>query len=292
MTHVQPLISAVELRALVEAEAAGLRIVDCRWVLGKPGAGAEAYAGGHLPGAIHVDLDTDLADPDGFGAPGRHPLPSPAAFADRMAERGIGDGDLVVAYDDVGGWVAARLWWMLDVLGHTRVQVLDGGVAAWTAAGGTLTTDVPAWPASELHLADRWQRVLSRDELKARLGSVVLLDARAAPRYRGETEPIDPVAGHIPTAHNLPIDANLSSPAGTFRPTDELVAQFRDLGADGSAGEVVTSCGSGVSALHHALAMRAAGLPDPLLYVGSFSDWSRSGETVATGPEPGEPPPA
>ncbi len=123
-----------------------------------------------------------------------------------------------------------------------------------------------------------------------RLGSVALLDARGAPRYRGETEPIDPVAGHIPTAVNAPVDGNLVEPGGRFLAPDALAARFRDLGADGSSGPVVTSCGSGVSALHHALALRRAGLPDPILYVGSYSDWSRSGEPVATGPEPGEPP--
>lgn len=290
MTAPQPLIPADELLALVRAGADDLRIVDCRWVLGQPGAGATAYAAGHVPGAMHVDLDTDLADPAGFGAPGRHPLPSPAEFAAGLGLAGIGDEHLVIAYDDVGGWVAARLWWMLDVLGHERVRVLDGGLTAWTAAGGDVTTDVPSWPAADLHLRDRWDRVIARDDLRARLGSVVLLDARAGPRYRGETEPIDPIAGHIPTARNVPIDGNLVGPGGTFLSPAALAGRFRDLAADGSAGPVVTSCGSGVSALHHALAMRAAGLPDPILYVGSYSDWSRSGEGVATGPEPGDPP--
>jgi len=290
MTTRSPLISAEALLELVRSGRPGLRIVDCRWVLGQPGAGASAYAAGHLPGAIHVDLDTDLADPAGHGAPGRHPLPSPAAFAATLGLAGIGDGDLVVAYDDVGGWVAARLWWMLDVLGHPDVAVLDGGVAAWQAAGGQLTTDEPVPTPAELHLAEIWSGVIDRDELKARLGSVRLLDARVGPRYRGETEPIDPVAGHIPTALNAPVDGNLVESNGRFRPAPELAARFRDLGADGSAGPVVTSCGSGVSALHHALALRAAGLPDPILYVGSYSDWSRSGEPVATGPEPGAPP--
>ena len=285
-----PLIEAVELLRLVRAGVANLRIVDCRWVLGQPGAGAMAYAAGHLPGAIHVDLDADLADPSGYGAPGRHPLPFPAAFSASLAAAGIGDDDLVVAYDDVGGWVAARLWWMLDVLGHDRVAVLDGGIAAWISGGGELTVHEPVFPIAELHLADAWSRVIDREELRARLGSLVLLDARAAPRYRGETEPIDPVAGHIPTAVNVPVDGNLVDPAGRFRPPDELAARFRDLGADGSTGPVVTSCGSGVSALHHAIALRRAGLPDPILYVGSYSDWSRSGESVATGPEPGNPP--
>ena len=293
MRRPSPLISAPELLALVRAGGSDLRIVDCRWVLGQPGAGARAFRTGHLPGSIHLDLDEDLADPDGYGAPGRHPLPTPGAFADRMRAAGIRDRDLVVAYDDVGGWVAARLWWMLEVLGHDEVAVLDGGIQAWLAAGGELTTEAagprPSSP-DELHLADGWTGVISREELKARLGSVVLLDARGAPRYRGETEPIDPVAGHIPTARSAPTDGNLTEPAGPFRPAAELAARFRELGADGSKGPVVTSCGSGVSALHHSLAMRAAGLPEPILYVGSYSDWSRSGEPVATGPEPGEPP--
>jgi thiosulfate/3-mercaptopyruvate sulfurtransferase len=285
-----PLIQADELHALVRAGGDRLRIVDCRWVLGTPGAGAAAYGAGHLPEAIHLDLDLDLADPAGYGAPGRHPLPSPASFAATLGRAGIGDDDLVVAYDDVGGWAAARLWWMLDVLGHEAVRVLDGGIAAWVAHGGALTTETPDESPAELHLADAWTGVIDREELKSRLGSVVLLDARAAARYRGETEPIDPVAGHIPTARNAPVDDNLLEPAGRFRGPGELAERFRELGADGSQGAVVTSCGSGVSALHHALALRAAGLPDPILYVGSYSDWSRSGEPVATGPEPGDPP--
>ena len=289
MTRSCPLISAEELLALVERGAPDLRIVDVRWYLGRPGDGVQAYATGHLPGAIHLDLDDDLADLEGYGAPGRHPLPAPDVFEAELAAAGIGDGDMVVAYDDVGGWVAARLWWMLDVLGHERVAVLDGGIDAWTAAGGELSTEVRLLPPAELHLADAWTRVIGRGELRSRLGEVVLLDARGVPRYRGEAEPVDPVAGHIPTARNAPVDGNLVD--GRFRPAAELAARFRQLGADGNAGPVVTSCGSGTSALHHAIAMRLAGLPDPILYVGSYSDWSRSGEPVVTGPDPGDPPP-
>ncbi len=283
-----PLISAAALRRVLAEDPERLRIVDCRWYLGRPGDGRAAWAAGHVPGAIHLDLDDDLADLDGFGAPGRHPLPSPAAFAESLGAAGIGDEHLVVAYDDVGGWVAARLWWMLDVLGHREVAVLDGGIEAWTAGGGALSTEAPAWPPASLHLAETWTGVISREALKARLGSVVLLDARASARYRGEVEPVDPVAGHIPTARNAPVDGNLVD--GRFRPPAELAERFRALGADGSAGPVVTSCGSGTSALHHAIAMRLAGLPDPILYVGSYSDWSRSGEPIATGDDPGEPP--
>ena len=287
-TRRSPLISAEELLVLVGTEPDRVRIVDCRWTLARPGVGFAAYAAGHLPEAIHLDLDDDLSDPEGYGAPGRHPLPSPAEFALQLAAAGIGDEHLVVAYDDVGGWVAARLWWMLDNLGHEGVVVLDGGVAAWTAAGGELTTEVPDWPHAELRLRDSWSGVISRDELRRRLGSVVLLDARGAARYRGEMEPVDPIAGHIPTARSAPFDGNLAD--GRFRPPAELAEHFRALGADGTQGPVVTSCGSGTSALHHAIAMRLAGLPDPILYAGSYSDWSRSGEPVASGPEPGEPP--
>ena len=274
-------------------------VVDLRWYLGRPGDGHRAYLEGHLPGAIFLDLDDDLADLAGYGAPGRHPLPTPGAFTARMAAAGIADGVRVVGYDDVGGWVAARLWWMLDNLGFGRrgidgewTGVLNGGIGAWTASGRALEQGERVLPAAtgRLHLGDAWQGVIDRETLKSRLGTVTLLDARGAPRYRGETEPVDPVAGHIPTALSAPIDGNLD-PSGTLKSADGLRARYGELGiVAGAPGEVVVSCGSGTSAAHHSLAMRAAGLPDPILYVGSYSDWSRSGEPVATGSEPGDPP--
>jgi thiosulfate/3-mercaptopyruvate sulfurtransferase len=279
------LITAQELAARLDDPA--IRIVDVRWALGAPDAGRERYAEAHIPGAIFLDLETDLSDP-AVEDRGRHPLPDPRAFAERLGRAGIGDEHFVVAYDDAGGTVAARLWWMLDDLGHAAVAVLDGGVDAWLAAGLPVTTAVPEPPAAALHLRDRWTRVTDRPALKARLGSVVLLDGRAPERYRGETEPVDPVAGHIPTARSGPVLDNLGG-AGTFLEPGALRARFADLGAAGKA-EVVTSCGSGVNACHHALAMRVAGLPAPILYEGSYSDWSRAGEPVATGPEPGEAP--
>lgn len=287
MPHSRPLISVAELVSGLGDPM--LRVVDTRWVLGQPGAGLAAYRSGHIPGALHLDVDTDLADPAGPDRAGRHPLPEPTIFTARLATLGIGDAHRVVAYDDAGGWVAARLWWMLDALGHGAVAVLDGGIGAWTAAGLPLTTDIPTWPPARLALATRWSRTIDRDALLARLGSVALLDARGAARYRGEIEPIDAVAGHIPTAVNAPTDGNLVEVAGRFLGPDLLAARFAALGADGTAGEVVTSCGSGVAACHNALAMRAAGLPDPLLYVGSYSDWTQHGLPVATGPEPGPP---
>ena len=280
-----PLISPESLSARLGES--GLRIADVRWYLGQPGKGREAYDAGHIPGAIYLDVDGHLAARPGQGR-GRHPLPSPAEFSRRLGAAGIGTKDFVVAYDDVGGWVAARLWWMLDDLGHERVAILDGGYPAWVAAGFPVSTDVPTPGPAALELGSSWSNVIDRDALRADLGKVVLLDARAAPRYRGETEPIDPVAGHIPTARNAPTDGNLG-PDGRFLPPEALAERFRRLGA-GAGSDVVTSCGSGVSAAHNALAMRVAELPDPILYVGSWSDWSTAGYPVATGPEPGEPP--
>jgi thiosulfate/3-mercaptopyruvate sulfurtransferase len=279
------LIRPEELAARIDDP--DLRIVDVRWYLGKPGAGRAAYDAGHLPEAIHLDIDEDLTAREG---PGRHPLPDPATFAERLRRAGIGDGDLVVAYDDVGGWVAARLWWMLDNLGHSRAAVLDGGLPAWLALGLPTTIDEPDFEAAELHLADHWSRIVDRRDLLGRLRGTrrpVVLDARAGPRYRGEVEPIDPVAGHIPTAISAPTDGNLE-PDGRFLSESALRERYVALGAGGD--DVITSCGSGVSACHNALAMRIAGLPDPILYPGSWSDWSTAGYPAAVGAEPGAPP--
>ena len=303
-TERSPLVSVERLAEWVASPHPPV-IVDLRWYLNKPGAGRAAYDEGHVPGAIFLDLDDDLADPNGVGAPGRHPLPSPASFIERMAAAGIGDGARVVGYDDVGGWVAARLWWMLDNLGFGRrgidgewVGVLDGGIKAWVEAGNALEHgEGSARAAGRLTatmLASEWRGVIEREALKSRLGSVTLLDARGAPRYRGEVEPIDPVAGHIPTAISAPFDMNLDANGRMLGP-GALRALYAEMGIEsedgnGAARDVVTSCGSGTSATHHSLAMRIAGLPDPILYVGSYSDWSRSGEPIATGPEPGDPP--
>ncbi len=278
MDLTRPIVSAAHLLASLGDPA--LRIVDVRWYLGQPGEGRRAFEAGHLPGAVFADLDTDLRAPEGDG---RHPLPDPADFARRMAALGIGDDDFVVTYDDAGGANAARVWWMFENLGHPAVTVLDGGIAAWVAEGGALVTDEPKPTPAHLHLASAWKRTIDREALRSRLGAVTLLDARAPERYRGEIEPIDPVAGHIPTARSAPFLENLAD--GRFRPPADLAARFRAVGAD--KGTVVTSCGSGVNGCHNALAMRLAGLPDPILYPGSFSDWSRSGLPVATGDEPG-----
>ena len=284
----QPLITPDELATLASSTPHGLRVVDVRWYLGKPGAGRMAYDVGHIPDALFLDLDVHLTGADG---PGRHPLPSAVDFRSSLERAGIGSAHQVVAYDDVGGWVAARLWWMLDNLGHQRVSVLDGGYPAWVADGRPVTQVVPTYPAANLDLADDWTNTIDRDGLIDVLGDVVLLDARGAPRYLGEIEPIDPMPGHIPTAINAPTDANLG-PDGRLLDPAALAARFRAMRADSSAGSVVTSCGSGVSACFNSLAMRVAGLPDPILYPGSYSDWSRAGLPVAVGHEPGEVPAA
>jgi thiosulfate/3-mercaptopyruvate sulfurtransferase len=295
--HHTPAVALISPEALIERLGSPtLRLADVRWSLGAPGRGREAYAAGHLPGAVFVDLDRDLSGPHG---PGRHPLPEPRAFTERMSALGFGERHSIVAYDDASGTVAARLWWMLDALGHPDVAVLDGGLGAWLAAGGHLTVVVPAHPPTPLNLDRAWPRVIEREEVVARLGALDLVDLRAGERYRGEIEPVDAAAGHIPTARSLPATGLLDE-RGRLLPATVLAAR---LDPDGSAevrgtshaervpadAERVMSCGSGVTACFGALAHRVAGLADPLVYPGSFSDWSASGMPIATGPEPGEP---
>jgi thiosulfate/3-mercaptopyruvate sulfurtransferase len=279
-----PLVAAEELGSRLGD--LNLRVADVRWYLGQPGEGRRRYESAHVPGAVFVDLDTDLTAPSG---PGRHPLPDPRAFAARIGALGIGDEHDVVVYDDAGGTIAARLWWMLDALGHANVALLDGGLPAWMAAGLPLSAEMPSYGPARLTSPAAWSRTIDREALKQRLGSVVLLDARAGPRYRGEVEPVDRVPGHIPTAVSAPTDGNLD-PRGRFAAPATLRARFEGVGASSRPGDVVTSCGSGITACHNALAMRVAGLPDPILYPGSYSDWSASGEPIVAGPEPGEPP--
>ena len=255
-----------------------VRLADVRWTPAPPPA-RERYLQGHLPGAVFVDLDRDLAQP---GGPGRHPLPSEEAFAGTLARLGIGEETHVVAYDDGNGAIAARFWFMLRVHGHARVSVLEGGLAAWRAAGLPLTQAEPApapAPLRALRL-DR-ARLVDREGVRAR-GAAVLLDARAGERYRGEVEPIDRRAGHIPGALNAPFTQNLL-PDGRWKPAGELRALYERLGPD-----VIASCGSGVTACHLLLARELAGLAPGRLYVGSWSDWSSDpSRPIATGAEPG-----
>jgi thiosulfate/3-mercaptopyruvate sulfurtransferase len=258
-----------------------LRLADVRWYVGEPARNRVEYLAGHLPGAIFLDVDTDLSAPAG---PGRHPLPDRGAFAALLAGRGFGDDHLIVAYDDAGGIYAARLWWMLRWIGHPGGRLLDGGLPAWEAAGLPLTTEEPHFAPAVLTLRAGPTRVIDRRGLWERLASVVLLDARQPDRYTGEQHPVDPVGGHIPTARNAPTDGNLG-PDGRFLPPDTLARRYRALGV--GEGDTVVSCGSGVTACHDALAMALAGLPEPVLYPGSWSDWCTSGLPYATGLDPG-----
>ena len=277
-----PLIDVPALAAQLTA-GAGLVLLDVRWRLGGP-PGINSYRAGHLPGAGYVDLDADLAGPPGDG--GRHPLPAAARFEAAMRQAGVRSGGLVVAYDDEDATIAARLWWTLRYFGSRPVRVLDGGYRAWAAPGQPVTPAQPR-PAPGDFTTEPGQMPVLDHAATARLArSGTLLDARAAERYRGDIEPADRTAGHIPGALSAPTAGNVT-PAGTFRRPAELRERFAALGvrADGPAAGVY--CGSGVTAAHEVLALELAGLP-AALYVGSWSGWvADPSRPVATGAEPG-----
>ncbi len=257
-------------------DAPRLVVVDCRFDLMNPARGRQDYLAGHVPGAVYAHLDDDLAAPV-TAASGRHPLPSPDTFTATLRRLGIDNDSQVVAYDGGPGGIAARLWWMLRWLGHDAVAVLDGGFAAWTAGGHALERDVPAPPAGRCTPQPRPGAVLSTAELEDGLrsaGAPLLVDAREAARYRGDSEPIDSVAGHVPGALNFPYVGNLG-PDGRWRRPAALRAAWDDLlGAAPPDGWAVM-CGSGVTACHLALSAELAGLPPPRLYAGSWSEWIR-----------------
>lgn len=278
------LVSAPEL--LARLGQPGLVLVDCRNVAGGADrqAGREAWKQAHLPGAGYAHLDEDLSDKRKPASEGRHPLPDAEAFAAVLGRLGIGPDDQVVAYDaGDGSMAAARLWWLLRLCGHERVAVLDGGLAAWQALGGPLDANVPkARPPYPVRLD--LSRVVRTGDVQARLGEAPgwLLDARPPARFRGEVEPLDPVAGHIPGARNRPIQDNLAD--GRFKPAARLREEFEALLAGRAPGEVVLSCGSGVTACHNLLAMEHAGLHGAGIFAASWSGWvSDRSRPVATG---------
>lgn len=277
-----PLIGAGELSTRIDEP--DLRIADVRWYLGEAGRGQAEYAAGHIPGALFVDLERDLSAATG---PGRHPLPDPTAFADRLGDLGFGDEHAIVVYDQSGGTVAGRLWWMLDRLGHRDVAILDGGLPAWLAAGGETTPIVPTPLRSRLTLATEWPGTIDRDEVQARTGDIDLIDLRDSTRYRGDADPVDGVPGHIPGARNRPATTLLDE-SGRLLPPDRLQVLLRSHGYLADV-PTVMSCGSGVTACFGALAARVAGLTDPLIYPGSYSDWVGARMPVAVGDEPFEP---
>ena len=247
-------------------------VLDCRYELADPEAGERAYRAGHLPGARFMHIDRELSGAK-TGRNGRHPLPDVDAVAAAFGRAGIDATRQVVAYDQGSGAWAARAWWLLRWLGHDAVAVLDGGYDRWRAEDRLLTTDAPrARPAQ--FVPKRPGAVASADEILRHLGdgALLLIDARAAERYRGDVEPVDPVAGHIPGARNRPYTRNLA-PDGGFKTPDELRAEFAALLGETAPAAVVHQCGSGVTACHNALAMAIAGLHGSRLYPGSWSEW-------------------
>ena len=255
-------------------------LLDVRWRLAGP-PGIDSYRQGHLPGAVFVDLDRDLAGPP--GPAGRHPLPGAAAFQAAMRAAGVSRDRPVVVYDDSDAASAARAWWTLRYFGHRDVRVLDGGYRAWIGAGLPVSTDEPAPAPGDFSAEPGQMPVLDAAGAQETAQTGLLLDARAGERYRGETEPVDPVAGHIPGAVSAPTAGNVN-PDGTFKDPAALAARFAALGANHGPGMPVGSyCGSGVTAAHEVLALALAGIP-AALYVGSWSNWvTDPARPVATG---------
>jgi len=272
-----PLIGAAGLSALLEEGAQPVTVLDVRYRLGGP-PGRDEYAAGHVPGAVLVDLDADLAAPPGPG--GRHPLPDPGAFGDAMRRAGVRSDRPVVVYDDWSGHAAARCWWLLRWAGHPDVRVLDGAWPAWLAAGGAVETGPGAAPEPGDFAPEPGGMPLVEADDVPSVG--VLVDARAPERWRGEVEPVDPVAGRIPGAVNVPTSDNLAAD-GTFRSATELRERYAAVGAVAGA-DVAAYCGSGVTACHDVLAMEVAGVR-AALYAGSWSGWITDPDRpVARGP--------
>ncbi|UKY53136.1 sulfurtransferase [Streptomyces inhibens] len=276
------IITATELASELAQPTAPV-LLDVRYQLGGP-PGRPEYEAGHVPGAVYVDLDGELASPP--GPAGRHPLPDLEVFAAAMRAAGVRADRSVVVYDGGQGWAAARAWWLLRWAGHPDVRVLDGGLAAWQASGGAMSIDKSTPSAGDFTPAPGALPLLTADDAAALARRGVLLDARAAERYRGEVEPIDRVAGHIPGAVSAPTTENIAEGDTVFRDASELAERFASLGATPDA-EVGVYCGSGVSAAQQVLALAVAGIP-AALYVGSWSEWSADpSRPVATGPQPG-----
>ncbi|MET8349308.1 MULTISPECIES: sulfurtransferase [unclassified Micromonospora] len=280
----EPLVEVERLAAELD-RADPPTLLDVRWRLAGP-PGRDDYLAGHLPGAVFVDLDTALCGPPGAG--GRHPLPDPAALQAALRAAGVRAGHPVVVYDGGDGLAAARAWWMLRWAGHRPVRVLHGGYPAWVAAGRPVSTAKPTPAPGDVEVRPGDLPVLDAGQAAALAAAddAVLLDVRAAPRYRGEVEPIDPVAGHVPGAANLPAGEYVD-PDGRFPAADVLRERFAAAGVTG-ARSVGAYCGSGVTAAQAVLALHLAGRPDAALYVGSWSNWvADPTRPVASGPTPG-----
>ncbi|KVM53984.1 3-mercaptopyruvate sulfurtransferase [Burkholderia ubonensis] len=286
-THYTTLISAANLAERLAAAPASVALFDCRFDLADTGAGETAYAAGHIPGAQYLHLDRDLSGRK-TGTNGRHPLPTRDALVATLVDRGLKQGQQVVAYDAQGGSYAARLWWLLRWLGHDSVAVLDGGLQAWQAAGQPLTTETQHPSRGDFRAQAPLESTVDAQAVLANLTSHarLVIDARAADRYRGENETIDPVGGHIPGARNRFFKDNLAAD-GRFKTGHELRETFSALLAGTEPNLAILQCGSGVTACHNALAMEIAGLHGASLYPGSWSEWCADpSRPIATGPNP------
>lgn len=268
-----PLVSPERLAGL--NGTAGVLVVDCRFDLVDPAKGRRDYEAAHIPGAVYADLDRDLSDLTRKGALGRHPLPTDAQLSAAFSRWNLTPDTHVIAYDDANGALAAaRLWWLLRVADHLRVSVLDGGLAAWRAAGLPLESGAESVSDARIETAlDRHEVVFTEELEKRRLeGTMVLIDARAAARYRGEVEPIDPKAGHVPGAINRPFSENLDA-SGRFKSPEQLRGEFYALIGAFNPWQVVHMCGSGVTACHNLMAMEAAGMQGSRVFAPSWSGW-------------------
>ncbi|SEH96362.1 sulfurtransferase [Pseudomonas fuscovaginae UPB0736] len=282
-----PLAQLISPQQLAERQARpGLVILDCRFALEDPDYGQRSYAEGHIEGAHFADLERDLSGPVTKGVTGRHPLPEPAALVERLQAWGISADSEIVLYDDGPGMYAARAWWLLAWLGkRDGVFILDGGLKAWHAAGLPLSLNPAPSGRGTFHGTADSALLISAEQLQQRLGqpSMTLLDARALPRFRGEVEPIDPIAGHIPGAQCAAFNENLGAD-GRFLPADQLRQRFAAKLGDRSVQELVAYCGSGVTACHNLFALSLAGYPLATLYPGSWSEWITDPQrAIATG---------
>jgi len=283
-----PLITTAWLAEHLADE--NVRVVDTRWYLLEPNKGENDYRRAHIPNAIYLSVDRDLAAPPLPDAKtGRHPLPDAETFAETMMRAGISNASQVVAYDDAGGANAARLWWLLKYFGHENVALLDGGLNQWLAEGRALSSAAPNFPRGQFAARPNEKMAVSKAQMiqETRNPRALVLDARAGERYRGETEPVDARAGHIPDAHSAPIGGNLRGGADfRFQDAAALRERFVVLGAD-DAGEIIAYCGSGVNAAAEIFALQLAGYENTRLYAGSFSEWSRDFDLpIVTGAEP------
>lgn len=273
----QPLVTVDWL--LEHLNDSHLRIIDTRWVLGEAGEGRRRYEAGHIPGAAHMDVDTQLS---GTKGPGRHPLPGRRNFQNALSDIGVERGMQVVVYDEGKGMPAPRLWWLLNYYGHENVAVLDGGWNAWIAKGGPVSTDVPQFFKTNFEGRPRRKWAVDKvqvDSLRDH-SDVLIIDARAPERYRGEAEPIDPRAGHIPGALNFHYAQTVDAATGTFRKPEDLKAEFEKFGAK-DAETIISYCGSGITACTNVFALRLAGF-ESVLYEGSWSDWSSDPDLQAS----------